>query len=324
MPKMGRSVGNMSAENRKMKDALAKAESGETDRTSRFSVEYLTSSKGDANEVANHVISGGADPDALKSFMPASLTCLNKFLPSVILDKGPDVAEALGDTPNVAQSVVMELGRMRSDAPDGLHTMAFAAGFMIIIGSVLNLFAHIMSISPLHAFFSIMMFVFGITIMALEQQRAVFPPSVRAKIEQYFLFLTLITGRGAFLMYVGSIQAAVNWKKSGLNVIIGLYVVFVGGTYIHTGYSVTNKLKQLTHSLQSPEVIKKAFQQVDVDNNGTLDPKELVELMKLLGSTMNVKEAETAVMLLDKDSDGGVSLEEFLMFMERPDDNHMF
>jgi len=310
-----------------MKEALEKAADGSDTRTSRFSLEgmsNMTSSKGDHNEVARHIVSGGADPEALKSFMPASLTCLNKFLPSVILNKGPEVAEALGDAPNVAQSVVMELGRMRSDAPDGLHTLAFAGGFMIIIGSVLNLFHHIMSISPLHAFFSIMMFIFGIAILGLEQQRAIFTPSLRAQIEQYFMFLTLITGRGAFLMYVGSIQAAVNWKKSSLNVMIGLYVLMVGVTYIHTGYSVSNKLKQLTHSLQSPEVIRAAFKQVDVDNNGELNTEELVELMKLLGSTMNTKEAETAIMMIDKNGNGTLSLEEFQMFMERPDDHGVF
>jgi hypothetical protein len=88
----------------------------------------------------------------------------------------------LGDAPNVAQSVVMELGRMRTDAPDGLHTLAFAGGFMVVIGSCLNIFYGILRLSPLHAFFSLMMFFFGVAILGLEQQRAVFSPQLRAKV----------------------------------------------------------------------------------------------------------------------------------------------
>lgn len=51
--------------------------------------------KGDHNEVARHVTSGGSSSDALKSFMPASLTCLNSFLPSVLLNKGPQITEVI-------------------------------------------------------------------------------------------------------------------------------------------------------------------------------------------------------------------------------------
>jgi hypothetical protein len=41
-----------------------------------------------------------------------------------------------------------------------------------------------------------MMFVFSLLILTLEQQRAVFPPWFRNNLEQYFLFVTLIAGRG--------------------------------------------------------------------------------------------------------------------------------
>lgn len=96
MVRLGRSVGNVSKDNQSMRNALSQAEAGEVPRAGRFSVEGLSkmaSNKGDHNEVAQHVISGGSDQEALKSFMPASLTCLNSFLPSVLLNKGPEVAE---------------------------------------------------------------------------------------------------------------------------------------------------------------------------------------------------------------------------------------
>lgn len=99
----------------------------------------------------------------------------------------------------------MELGRMRSDAPDGLHTLAFAGGFMVVIGSVLNIFYGVIRLSPLHAFFSLMMFFFGIAILGLEQQRAVFSPHLRAKV---YVYLSLHTYTPTFLnsyMYDSSV-----------------------------------------------------------------------------------------------------------------------
>lgn len=165
-----------------------------------------------------------------------------------------------------------------------------------------------------------MMFVFAVLILTLEQQRAVFPPWFRSNLEQYFLFVTLIAGRGTrplsarapracalcgplrlplcghvlvllgliteffvwrvhggaallasaavlvaagfFYIYVGMTQAAVNWRSSSFSVLVGLFVIFVGGLYIHTGISVSTKLTQLRESLQSPDAIKHAFMQV--------------------------------------------------------------
>ena len=115
-----------------------------------------------------------------------------------------------------------------------------------------------------------------------------------------------------------------NWKISSLSILIGLYVLAIGGLYIHTGLKVSSKLKQLQTQLQSPEMIERAFKKVDLDHSGTLDVKELVELMALLGSTMTEPEAETCLMMLDKDGSGTVSLDEFLVFMERTEDGAVF
>jgi len=155
------------------------------------------------------------------------------------------------------------------------------------------------------------------------------------------------------------IEAAIAWKHSAVNTLIGLYMLFVGGLYIRTGMSVGSKLKQLQQSLQSRDVrsfplhcrtrgewteggcffiflcfrpvhhritqaIESAFKKADVDGNGTLDVKELMQIMATLGSTMDMKEAETCLAVLDVDNSGSVSLDEFLTFMERHDGNVMF
>jgi len=244
-----------------------------------------------------------------------------------MMNKGPQMESVLGvagNAPSTAQNAVTELARMRTDAPDGIHFLAFGAGCLLVAGSIMNFFTRVLRLSPLHTFFSLMMLVFGTCILVLEQQRAVFPPSFRATLEHYFMFLTLISGRGAFYIYVGSIQAAVNWKTSSLSILIGLFVMGVGGMYIHTGLNVSSKLKQLQHQLQSPEMIERAFKKVDVDGSNSLDVKELIELMALLGSTMTEAEAETCLMMLDKDGSGTVDLAEFQMFMERTEESSVF
>lgn len=67
---------------------------------------------------------------------------------------------------------------------------------------------------------------------------------------------------GGFYIYIGMTQAAVNWKSSSFSLLVGLFIIFVGGLYIHTGISVGTKLHQLRESLQSPEAIKHAFMTV--------------------------------------------------------------
>jgi hypothetical protein len=42
------------------------------------------------------------------------------------------------------------------------------------------------------------MFIFAVLILTLEQQRALFSPWFRNNLEQYFLFVTLIAGRGMY------------------------------------------------------------------------------------------------------------------------------
>jgi Ca2+-binding EF-hand superfamily protein len=124
-------------------------------------------------------------------------------------------------------------------------------------------------------------------------------------------------------------QAAVNWKSSNFSVLVGLFVIFVGGLYIHTGISVSTKLTQLRESLQSPEAIKHAFMHADENGDGELDKAELMKLMAVLGTGMTEKEAETCLDVMDKpgpdgQKNGKLSLFEFMTFMERSDSSILF
>ena len=68
--------------------------------------------------------------------------------------------------------------------------------------SVANFVAQVWKLSPMHAFFSVMV-LFGFTMLVLEQQRAIFPSRIRSGIEHWFLFLTS-QRPGLFDIYVGA------------------------------------------------------------------------------------------------------------------------
>ena len=41
-----------------------------------------------------------------------------------------------------------------------------------------------------------------------------------------------MTGRGLFYLYIGAVHTSMSWKTSTLNVLIGLYLIFVGYMYL--------------------------------------------------------------------------------------------
>jgi len=280
----------------------------------------VVETKADPSEVAQ-LLEDPTNPDALASFMPNSLKCLDKFAPGMNFTPPSDFNKVLGlqdNAPTAAQDVTVKLKSMKMDGPRGLHALAFVGGCLVVAGSALNFVFHIANFSLLHVFFSCMMIVFGFVICVLEQQKTFFPPRFRMMIHEYFLFLAVITGRGLFYVYVGMIQAAVAWKKSTINVLIGFYLIFVGFAYVFVGRSVEAKLSQLQHSLHSPTAIKRAFEKYDADRSGYLDKTEFSKLIAVLGSTLTIEEAIAAI---DTNKDGKISVDELVHWFERTEED---
>lgn len=98
-------------------------------------------------------------------------------------------------------------------APDGIHFFAFSSGVLLCIAATENAISGAMSRrSLLHVFFAGIIFLSGLLIIALEHQGGgvVFSPRATAFVTQNFLFLRFITGRGCFIVYIGSVQAAIH------------------------------------------------------------------------------------------------------------------
>jgi len=72
-----------------------------------------------------------------------------------------------------------------------------------------------------------------------------------------------------------------------------------------------NKLSDLRKSLISEDDLRRKFQEVDVDESGTIRKSQFKTLTVNMGLDLSRREVEAAWMYLDKDDVGDISYEEF-------------
>lgn len=95
---------------------------------------------------------------------------------------------------------------------------------------------------------------------------------------------------------------------------VGGYMMFVGVTAIIAGMATARDLKLLKFSIKSETDVKQKWDDHDVNNNGTLDVKELAAFVSDAGITMTTNEIASTYMALDKNFDERISYEEFYMW----------
>ena len=130
----------------------------------------------------------------------------------------------------------------------------------------------------------------------------------------YCQLLSTVEGRGYWLTFVGLLASSLlskgAWQNS-LTFAAGIASIVIGLLTIITGKITAEKLRKFKETLASEEKLKSAFEEADVDKNGTLDEGELAELCQKLGSAMNANQLEQTLRTLDKDNNGTISYEEF-------------
>ncbi|XP_048729333.1 calmodulin-like protein 5 isoform X2 [Ostrea edulis] len=86
-----------------------------------------------------------------------------------------------------------------------------------------------------------------------------------------------------------------------------------------TGRTKSNKLFAEVTADLTPEQIeefKKAFSSIDLNKDGKISNKELVQAAKLLGINITAEEAKDLIRSVDLDKDGNISLEEYVLLMK--------
>eukprot|EP00903_Cladosiphon_okamuranus_P018909 g17391.t1 len=152
------------------------------------------------------------------------------------------------------------------------------------------------------------MFLFGVAILILEMKIPLLPKKIIHSIHKYCAFTTVVWGRGAFFIFIGTLSLA-QWAF--VDIILGLYLIGIGAGMIFWGQEAFKTLDALQGEMQDPSVVASLFNKFDHNHDGTLDVTEMGNLLESLGAMMRPTEVEAAIIIMDKDNDGKITLQEF-------------
>mmetsp|Transcript_3973 Transcript_3973/g.5524 ORF Transcript_3973/g.5524 Transcript_3973/m.5524 type:complete len:264 (+) Transcript_3973:73-864(+) len=190
-------------------------------------------------------------------------------------------------------------------------TLSFAAGVAMCSSGLFGFFTQLFSLSVMHAMVELYVLCFGIVALIIDAQEVLCPANRRAAIYKYAKFMFTLWGKGLFYLFVGSLMIA-QWSM--FDVVIGLYVALVGVYMLYTGYHVHKKLAALKTHLSDDNVLKRKFNEMDVDHSGALEGDEIVKLCKALGSDLTAAELESFVLMIPRNSQDKVEFPAFLQW----------
>jgi len=181
---------------------------------------------------------------------------------------------------------------------------------MLCLQGFIGFFNHFMSLSLLQACLSVYTFFFGFVIVMLESQGIFFPDDWKKRIKVQAKFLTMLNGRGALYVFLGTLLMA-QWPDFWES-IAGLYMAFLGSFMFFVGLHTKSKLDSVRSSLKNEAAARAAFKAADANGDGSLIVEELAVLCAHMGSSLGTQELESALQTLDKDGNGSVEEDEFI------------
>jgi len=141
---------------------------------------------------------------------------------------------------------------------------------------------------------------------------------------EYFQALERVTGRGVYLIFLGTLGltllAANNlWGFDFLGVVSGGFTLFIGIITTIVGVTADRALASVRGKIESEDDARLAFKANDADKNGYLDIDELSHLAGELGSALNKVQLTAILKSLDSDGNGQVDEEEFIRWWKGSD-----
>jgi len=191
------------------------------------------------------------------------------------------------------------------------------AGVLIMASSLLSIFSNLLSLSPFSAVISIYIFIFGLVLSILEYKEKVMTERYISALRREALFLSRPYGRAAFYVFIGLLILC---QGGILQFLIGVYTTIVGIIIFQSSRQVISSLDDMKAARLDTQHLEIKFKEFDKDNSGALDSTELVTLVASLGTTLTLNQLEVALLLLDKNSDGKITFEEFLYWYQGKDD----
>eukprot|EP01040_Poterioochromonas_malhamensis_P008844 gene8845-9579_t len=203
----------------------------------------------------------------------------------------------------------LELKKYADDGNWSWRVAGLFAGIAIMAYAAMSFLAHLTGLSPATAVIDIYLFIFGLSSVLLEFKDQTFTKRGLEILKREALFLYRPYGRALFYVFVGVLILATGGL---LGLLVGGYVTAVGVFVYVASRDAVKRLDQLKGSLHNDQDLAQKFKEFDKDNTGYLESKELAALCQSLGTNLTIHELESAILLLDSNSDGKISYNEFL------------
>ena len=166
--------------------------------------------------------------------------------------------------------------------------------------------------SPVRVFVNALILALGLLGAALEGRAALCGTNLALALSRQCRLLSRVWGRGLVYVFASTLALCRVSLAEVTNVAVGWALFAVGVANVATGLAADRRLAALHGERLGHDRARAAFAEADADGNGTLDSAELAALLVALGLDLSRPQLEAALLEMDTDVDGCVSLREFV------------
>lgn len=212
-----------------------------------------------------------------------------------------------------AKSEIKRAQKMLREGPLVLKGFCFLACAACMAVAITQMIGNLGD--PFGFIVSVYAFVFSFVGLILEGTGFSWSHRYKATIEVWMKVLARVWGRGLFYLLVAGMQFA---EGGALAYVVGFGLVLAAiGCFILSYYAST-KLRKLHNAMMSQYCsttdepsVRDAFNRMDGNGDGVLECEELAVLSQQLGVNIRAAELVAIFEMLDTDSDGKVTFDEF-------------
>lgn len=214
-------------------------------------------------------------------------------------------------TQKVLTATRAELSAIQKMMEEGTLTwkvLGSVGGAAMVGTGSLSFLGHFLFFNYFGAILDVYIVLFGLLSIVLEYKEMILPTKWvdQLKVEAKFMYKPY--GRAILYIFFGILLIS---QQSLFYICTGIYLILIGGLVVYTAQGAQKALDNFKGQKLSFYQLKEAYAKADKDKNG-LNAQELSALMKSFpGCSMSDNEVLTAIDLLDKDSSGRISYEEF-------------
>jgi EF-hand domain pair len=166
-------------------------------------------------------------------------------------------------------------------------------------------------------------FFIGGCASAIEYKNPMLPMSYKKYIESQCLFIYMPYGRPMVYAFMSVIlitkdptDSCFGWET----VTSGLFILSASIIIVYHTYLARHDLDLIKQIRLDPKILQIAFNNSDLDGNGTLSTKEFISFLRQIGLTLSCDDLDTALLELDSNHDQQVSWDEFYSWYSRRED----